>query len=444
MKRFIPILCFVFLFSCEKQEQKPVDYFSLSEQTVQAGSLAGTYSVTLSTDQPWRLVNSADWCKVLPESGNAAPEPGDKLYVIVQENTGLDSRSCEVTIEAGERQLQLEIVQAHRAGVRLKQKSCTIDASAQQYTFEVWSSGDFVAEVDESDRDWLSVVDTKAMQLTGIVLSVTENPSYTRRGHITLKGPDGNERIEVVQSGTIIRFDDPAFEQYCMEWDTDHDGTLSLEEARKVEEIKITGSVHSVAGLEYFTQIKALECDVTLDVLDLNALKELLSLRIWGRVKDLRVDQAEQLFSVYIANLQDETLNISDKKNLYWVYIDNYSLYRSPLRSIRINNCPALNSVRLSDLSSLEEVELVGNAKLSVFDSDYCPFSHLSLDRCPELARVSISESHLTSLDVSQFSKLSELDCYYSNIYLKTVYLSKTHHQSLDLSLDKGVEVVYL
>ena len=438
MKRFFPILCFLFLLSCQKPEQRPVDYFNLSERTVQAGSRAGTYTVTISTDQPWHLVNTSEWCKVLPESGNAAPEPGDDLYIIVQENLGLDSRSCQVTIQAGDHQQQLEIVQAHRDGVLSQQKSCTLTASAQQYAFKFWSSGNFTAEVDEDDRGWLSCATTKAMQQSGLVVTVTENSSYTRRGHLTLKTPAGDERLEVVQAGTVIRFDDPVFERYCMEWDTDQDGILSVEEAQRVEEIVITKDVRSVTGLEYFTRVESLRCAAPLDVLDLNALTELRSLGVWSVVKELRIDQNVHLSNLHLSNLQGDALVLSDKEELEWVYVSD-----SPFHSIRISNCPGLTTLRFSFLSELEEVELDGNEGLIDFSSSYCTMSRLTLSRCPNLARMSLGSTRLTSLDVSGLAGLQSLDCR-GNSLLKTVCLSKLHHRSLEILYDSGVELVYL
>lgn len=438
MKRFFPILCFLFLLSCQKPEQNPVDYFKLSERTVQAGSLAGTYTVTLCTDQPWRVVNTSEWCKVLPESGNAALEPGDELYVIVRENLGLDARSCQVTVQAGEQQLQLEIVQAHRDGVLLQQKSCTLTASAQQYAFKFPTSGNFTAEVDAGDRDWLSCAATKAMHQGGLVVTVTENPSYTRRGHLTLKTPAGDERIEVVQSGTVIRFDDPVFEQYCMEWDTDRDGVLSVEEAQQVRSILIAKDVRSVAGLEYFTRVERLQCAAQLDVLDLNALTELRSLGVWSPVKELRIDQNAHLADLNLYQLQQDALVLSDKPELEWFYLSE-----SPVHTVRVCNCPALSTLRFSFLSELDEVELDGNERLMDFSSLYSPMSRLTMDRCPNLTWMTLNSTRLTSLDVSGLSKLQRLDCS-GNTLLEKIYLSKLRHQSLNINYDAGAELVYL
>ena len=75
--------------------------------------------------------------------------------------------------------------------------------------------------------------------------------------------------------------DDIVFIQYCYDrFDANHDGKVSMEEAGYVHEIRVPYyHIYSLKGIEYFTQLKFLECTaIDIKSIDLSKNKELVEL----------------------------------------------------------------------------------------------------------------------------------------------------------------------
>lgn len=204
---------------------------------------------------------------------------------------------------------------------------------------------------------------------------------------------DGGETV--VPEGIAIdeeHFPDEAFRAYIagelthyetgeslFAGDADKNGYLTEEEIAAVTEIDVSNayhpetgaSVHSLAGIELFTELERLDCRY-------QGLTEL-----------------------------DLTKNTKLREAI---------VYKSGLESIDLTGCPELEIFKCYH-TDISELDFSGNPKLRVIEAGEIDLSSIDVSGCPELEVLRCGGNRITELDLENNTKLVELSIYNNQIY---------------------------
>ena len=125
-------------------------------------------------------------------------------------------------------------------------------------------------------------------------------------------------------------FGDPVFKSYCLSnFDTNKDGQISKDEAANVQKIEVPRmGIHSLKGIEFFTNIIRLNCQGNqLTHLDVSKNTELLWLYCWdNKLTDLDVSKNTALTILSCWDNQLTHLDVSNNPNLSSLNCENNQL----------------------------------------------------------------------------------------------------------------------
>lgn len=175
----------------------------------------------------------------------------------------------------------------------------------------------------------------------------------------------------------FIRIADPNFRRYLVEnFDTDHNGGITPDEALAVEEIRVcTDDINTLQGIENFKNLTGLECTGTHEGGDYDLeIGEWMPTIVHGRLT--RVDLS--------ANLKLKWINLN------WNKIVSLDLPKSGrLRELRC------------EWGDLRELDLTGLEHLTVLDLSDNRSLSLDLPDFPDLMEININNDAFESVDIS-------------------------------------------
>lgn len=162
--------------------------------------------------------------------------------------------------------------------------------------FTVHSEYDWKLRYDYGSTDWFEVSPTSGTKGTTTiqVKLISDNDpfnDYSRLRFCTMSivnaegatyFPFITTQVEQYSSqfNILKTIPDSCFKSYCKQFDSNQDGLLSISEAKKVEQIDISGlGIGSLEGIEYFESLRSLKCQsnslTTLPCYDINQLEYL-------------------------------------------------------------------------------------------------------------------------------------------------------------------------
>ncbi|MFR2525932.1 leucine-rich repeat domain-containing protein [uncultured Alistipes sp.] len=217
----------------------------------------------------------------------------------------------------------------------------------------------------------------------------------------TMPAENISVRAEFVESELNIfnKITDPGFLYYCKEignFDTNHDGILSLEEAQRVTEInvnelyKLLGSrIGSMAGIEYFTSLTLLTC-------------------YGNSITELDVSHNTQLTYLHVGTNLLTKLDVTKNTKLTELYVS-----RNAITEIDLSKCPDLVKFQFDQCSELTTVDFSHNPGLSEVSGYQCPkITSLDFSNNPALVHLNCFDCKLTSLDFSHCKALETVNCF--------------------------------
>lgn len=228
-------------------------------------------------------------------------------------------------------------------------------------------------------------------------------------------------------------FADPVFQKWISEnIDTDRDGLLSDEEISMCTEISIPSmSVDSLEGIEYFYNLKTLDCsDNELLFLDVSANTVLKSLNCsHNNLLSLDLSSCKKLKDLDISfNNCGSNSSISlpksssvEKLNISSVVLDDFDFSRfSRLKELDCSNCN-LRTLKPASIPSLEKLICSGNlldtlnlsrlSGLKYLDCSSNSIQTLKLPNTRSLNTLYCQNNLLTKLNLSGFLSLKKLNC---------------------------------
>lgn len=258
-----------------------------------------------------------------------------------------------------------------------------------------------------------------------------------------------------------LNFSDVELQKYLLKnYDKNHDGYLSVSEAREVMGIAIQGNYLNLDGLNYFPELRLLSCcplnfdsQFGLQKLDVSHNKYLMSLDCrFNQLAELDLSRNLGLEYLWCSSNKITTLDLKNHKDLKSLYCDDNQITKldlpenamledlvcdnnqlasldvnscpnlkfllcgdNPIQNLEITNCPQLASLSFpKQLKSLKISNNSGLQKFSNISHDGCTtqLKFLEIESCTKLQSVSCwGGGQLYSLSIKDCPILEELTC---------------------------------
>ena len=247
-------------------------------------------------------------------------------------------------------------------------------------------------------------------------------------------GASAQAEEEFVQPESVeinsTNFQATSFQNYVKRYDKDGNGSLSLEERKRVTTIELPDGSYcpTMKGIEYFPELVTLKCpDAHVSSLDVSKNLKLETLWCyWNNLEQLDVSKNKALKVLLCGDNYLTTLNVSQNEALEWLSTNDM---RSKLNSLDVSYNKALkhlectkNGLTSLDVSSnealerlvcdgnpLTELDVSKNDKLTSLDCNRCGLTSLKFG--PAVSSMECDENQLTVLDISQNTWWTDLRC---------------------------------
>ncbi len=319
----------------------------------------------------------------------------------------------------------------------------TYEADATDENVFFSSEGIWMAEkenVEGVDNSWFTIEPEYGKAGAAFIsLSISENSESDKDRSASFKITSGDDEqiFTILQyarnsaASKYVYFADNAFKSYCVaNFDTDGDTRISKEEAAQITEIDCQElEITSLEGIQNMTALTSLNCRY-------NSIEGELNLSGLKNLKTLYADH-NLLSKIDVSGCSSlETLWSYDN----YAYDDNSRMYFS-LKEVNLEGCSALKYVKLadnaitsldfSDSPELEELDVTLNSLTSINVSNCSKLRQASIrgnkfnsavdfSHCSEMTYLNAAEAELTGLNVSGCSKLVQFIAY-RNTGIKTM-----------------------
>lgn len=277
-------------------------------------------------------------------------------------------------------------------------------------------------------------------------------------------GASAQAEEEFVQPESVeinsTNFQATSFQNYVKQYDKDENGSLSLEERKKVTTIELPEGSYclTMKGIEYFPELVTLKCpDAHVRSLDVSKNLKLETLWCyWNNLEQLDVSKNKALKELLCGDNYLTTLNVSQNEALERLSTNDM---RSKLNSLDVSYNTALkhlectkNGLTSLDVSSnealerlvcngnpLTELDVSKNDKLTSLDCRRCGLTSLKFGSA--VSSMECDENQLTELDISQNTRWTDLRCgdnkltslsFNENVVMPpvaSIYTSNNHYQ---------------
>ncbi len=324
--------------------------------TIEIPSLGASETIQFTTNYPWTASSSESWLSLSASEGNAGK---NSLTVMASLNEDIAAREAEVTIESGNLSKKITVRQGGFQTYVVPVKEYEIGRNGGTLTIPVSANVDYTVKVAEECSSWLSIVKTKALTEYTIQVKVEKNETdESRTGKVMVEYESKSETITILQWCELAF--DPEFLRVLKEKGYVPDvAEVSYMDVNSIDTLDVSGqNLTSLKGIEYFISLKKLYC----------------------------------------YNNSLESLDVSKNTELEWLIC--YSNY--------------LTSLDLSNNPNLKSLSCGGDGYRYDNEGNLIAFSSLDISNCISLENLNISNSLLTSLDLSNLPNLKYL--YYSGL----------------------------
>ena len=239
-------------------------------------------------------------------------------------------------------------------------------------------------------------------------LTVSENAESTedRSASFTVYCGNDKQTFTILQyarnsaASKYVYFSDSAFKSYCVaNFDTDGDTKISKEEAAQITEIDCEEmEITSLEGIQNMTALESLNCRY-------NSISGELNLSGLKNLKTLYADH-NLLAKIDLSGCSSlETLWSYDN----YAYDDNSRMYFS-LEEVNLEGCSALKYVKLAD-NAIKSLDFSDSPELEELDVTLNKLTSINVSNCSKLRQASIRGNKFNSaVDFSHCSELTYLN----------------------------------
>lgn len=269
----------------------------------------------------------------------------------------------------------------------------------------------------------------------------------------------------------IVNIPDANFKRYCLEnFDTNHDGEISLSEACEVTNIACWNrNISSLEGIQAFVNLKELNIlGNQLTKLNISSNVLLKTLECYeNNLTELNVSSNVLLEYLYCYGNQLTELNVSSNVSLkdLWCFENSISnldvthnlelthliCKNNKLTSLDVSKNSLLLNLSFSH-NNLNSIDISKNLKLRLLDCSYNPLLSLDLTLNTSLANLSCLGNNLKSLNTTNNTDLTTLVCSFNqltsldlsnNTLLKGLVCFVNNLTTLDVSHNPKLETLY-
>ncbi|MBR2152990.1 MAG: BACON domain-containing protein, partial [Clostridia bacterium] len=174
-------------------EQLQNNALILSTPTVTLPQSGGSFSVQLKANIDYEYEIKADWIK----SVQTRALTDHTLRFEAEENPSLDQRVGEIVIKGGGFTETVTVTQAQTNHISLSTTEFSIESKGGSFLVDVEHNVDYTVKIS---ADWVSQVQTRAVETETLNFAVAENTTYDdRTATITISGGGITETITVTQ-----------------------------------------------------------------------------------------------------------------------------------------------------------------------------------------------------------------------------------------------------
>ena len=189
--------------SCEKP--KVEDALTLKSNAAVTVPVEGdVVSIAFNSNVAWTAKSSESWVTLQPSSGDA----GDAtVKASVLKNDSYDTRTADVTITAGTKTAKVTITQGQLNALNIAVTEYEVPAEGGDVEVKVNANVNYSVSVPEA-IDWVTVVSTKALTESTVVLKVAPTPEVEPRvASITISDGTLSSVIKITQAPFEPYFD---------------------------------------------------------------------------------------------------------------------------------------------------------------------------------------------------------------------------------------------
>jgi hypothetical protein len=229
-------------------------------------------------------------------------------------------------------------------------------------------------------------------------------------------------------TGEGIVIPDEAFNNYLLKLLGKQPGEgITPEEAAKVTTINCPRlNIHSLEGIEYFTNLEELDCsNNSIKAIDLTHNKKLRTLEGFdNELTSLNVEGLDNLERVMIYRNQLSSFSIKSSS------LKQLDCDENELEELDVSSCAALTHLECN-LNNLKELDVTHNTKLQDLLCTGNALESLNVSNSPDLQNLQVSSNRLKALDVRQNIALDKLTC------------NKNQLSSLDVSANTSLRLFH-
>ena len=175
--------------------QQAKNGFILSPSTVQLPQSGGAFNVTVQTNIDLEYEIKADWIK----SAESRALSDATFRFEAEVNSTTEPRNGEIIFTGGGKSATLIVTQSQTNVITLSSSTVEVDGKGGTFSVEVSSNVEY-SVVIEDGCDWISQVDSRAVETTTLNFNVQENTEDTERSAtITISGGELEESITITQ-----------------------------------------------------------------------------------------------------------------------------------------------------------------------------------------------------------------------------------------------------
>ena len=191
MKKNLIYLLFICLFfaGCEDEETKYDlgTVFDVSDvEVIIADTGEGTDNTIITSNVPWTISGSSDWCTVEPMSGEAGTT---RVYFTATDNTDTSDRNVQYTLNVGGEKVLITVIQKKKDALTLSKDKFPFEQQGGTFTLEVDANVEFFVNIPEDSKGWITQqVASKGMETSKLVFNVAANENgEAREGRVIIE-----------------------------------------------------------------------------------------------------------------------------------------------------------------------------------------------------------------------------------------------------------------
>ena len=201
---FVTVLLSTVFYSCGKDggavEEPKIPSLNILSDNPMVSQAGGTATISFTCTEKWIATSGASWISISPTNGLSG---SNYITITATENDSYDERNGNITITAGNITKNVTVTQKQKDALLVTSNKIEVKTEGGDANIEVKTNVNYEVKVDDSCKDWVSVVSTRALSTCNVTLKISENKEITtREGKVSIVSGNLKEDVSIYQNGT--------------------------------------------------------------------------------------------------------------------------------------------------------------------------------------------------------------------------------------------------